>query len=351
MAGNPQEIKTGTFRRAGAFLRPYLYAFLCVLAVTVLGAAADPYLDLGNVALLYLLPVLVSAALWSSASSFFASVLGVLAFDYLFVPPAFSLRPAHSRDFFVLAIFLTVAAVTGTMATRLRNEVKQTKKTEEQLRQTGEQLRALSARLVSIREDERTRLARDIHDELGQTLTGLKMDLARLSRRPPADAEHLADEIRPMGKVVDDIIQAVRRISTQLRPAVLDLGLVPAIEWQLDDFQRRTGIHSALASKIDDTSLGPDRSTALFRIVQEALTNVARHAEASRVDVDIRQDNGYITLCVTDNGKGITADQVSDGNSLGLLGIRERAFLLGGRVEIVGGPEKGTTVTVRIPKE
>jgi len=213
-----------------------------------------------------------------------------------------------------------------------------------------EQLRALSARLVSIREEERTRISREIHDELGQALTGLKMDLSWLAKRPPEDQQSLAGKIRSMSELLDDTIQTVRKISAELRPGVLDdLGLVAAIEWLVEDFRNRTHIQCKFFSDVERSVLDTDLSTALFRILQETLTNVIRHAQATHVTIDIHEDAGTIVLQVEDNGKGIGAHDITGSKSLGLLGIRERAFLFGGEVQISGSEGKGTTVMVRMP--
>ncbi|PYL01599.1 MAG: hypothetical protein DME18_00135 [Verrucomicrobia bacterium] len=229
------------------------------------------------------------------------------------------------------------------------------KQAEKQLRDSREQLRALAAYLQSVREEERTRIAREVHDELGQALTGLKMDLAWLDKKF-AEAGHFAglrflrQKTREMPEVVDEIISAVRKIATELRPGVLDdLGLEAAIEWQIHDFQKRTGIKCEFGSNLKDIRLSQDRATAVFRIFQETLTNIVRHANATRVKIKLDADGGRLILEVQDNGIGVTARDLSGAKSLGLLGMRERAMMLDGEVTIVGRRGKGTTVGVRIP--
>jgi len=220
----------------------------------------------------------------------------------------------------------------------------------EGLRSSREQLRALAAYLQSARESERSVIAREIHDELGSMLTGLKIDLSWLTSRLPADQMPLLEKSRAMSKLVSNIIQSVRRISTDLRPGMLDdLGLVAAIEWQTQEFQARTGICSRFTSTLGNGKLDRELDTAVFRILQETLTNVARHANATRVDITLKEKAGGIILTVRDNGKGITQRQIFHRKSLGILGMRERALLLGGEIIIVGLPGKGTTVTVDIP--
>jgi PAS domain S-box-containing protein len=239
-------------------------------------------------------------------------------------------------------------------------EITERKKIEEQLIDSREQLRALSTRLQSVREEERTKIAREIHDELGQALAGLKLSLSWMDRKlheiDNTKPFHLVlQEIESMSNLLDDTIQTVRRISTELRPRVLDeLGLVEAIEWQVQEFEARTKIKCRLSSNQTKISLDQERNTAIFRIFQETLTNIARHAEASRINIKLRKKSGFLILEVKDNGKGISEHSLSRNDSLGLLGMRERALLFGGNVKINGNNAKGgkgTTVTVQIPIE
>ena len=229
------------------------------------------------------------------------------------------------------------------------------KEMEEQLMISREQLRRLTYHLQSIREEERTWISREIHDELGQALTGLKMDLSWIERKLSRTGEEqpfhlLLERIGSMSGLVDSTIQSVRKIATELRPGVLDaLGLTAAIEWQASEFRSRTGIEVNLSPLSEKSGLDRERSTAVFRIFQEILTNVARHSLASEVEVHIEEKSGRLSLEVKDNGRGITEDQVIDSRSLGLLGMRERALLLGGEFHIQGVPGEGTTVTVIIP--
>jgi PAS domain S-box-containing protein len=214
-------------------------------------------------------------------------------------------------------------------------------------RQLEEQLRALSGHVESVREDERTGIAREIHDVLGQALTALKMDLALVARKSSGDS---LERIRGMSKATDEIIQQVRRISAELRPGVLDdLGLLAALEWQAQDFEQRTGTVCKVTSTMGDERFARDTSTALFRILQESLTNVARHAKAKHVDIGLALATDTIRMHVRDDGKGITSAALADRRSLGLLGIRERARRLGGLAEIAAGPAGGTVVFVEVP--
>jgi signal transduction histidine kinase len=224
------------------------------------------------------------------------------------------------------------------------------RRAEERLRESHEQLRALSVYLQYVREEERTRIAREVHDELGQSLTGLKLDLAWISGRLPRSQRVLLDKLQTMADHVDSTIQSIRRIATELRPGILDdLGLVAALEWQANEFQNRTGILCNVTSTLQDTSLDSDLNTAFFRIFQETLTNIVRHANATRVDVNSTREGGMVILTVRDNGRGIMPAEIKDRRSIGLLGMEERAALLGGEFEITGEPGRGTLVTVRIP--
>jgi PAS domain S-box-containing protein len=226
------------------------------------------------------------------------------------------------------------------------------KESEAELLASREQLRVLAAHLESVREEERTRIAREIHDELGQLLTGLKLDLAWLATRLPMTQDYMREKIRTMSGLVDDTIKSVRRIATELRPGILDdLGLTAAIEWQTQEFQTRTGIRCEFVAERGNGIEDADKRTALFRILQETLTNVARHAHATEVVVSLQQDEDHYELCVKDNGRGITDAEMVGRKSLGLLGIQERARLLGGDVRIIGRPGTGTTITVRVPVE
>jgi len=220
---------------------------------------------------------------------------------------------------------------------------------EEKLRNSREQLRSLSAHLHSVREQERKSIAREIHDELGQALTALKMDISWLKKKY-SEQGAIAEKTESMLNLITSTIRTVKRISSELRPVVLDdLGLVAAIEWQAEEFQKRTGIECAVHFHPNDILLDRALSIAIFRIFQEALTNVMRHAEATRVNVSLEDRDGQITLRVEDNGKGITEEAISKPRSFGLIGIRERVLFFGGDVRINGESLKGTSVTITIP--
>jgi len=217
---------------------------------------------------------------------------------------------------------------------------------------TLEQLRALAARLQSIREEERTCVAREMHDELGQALTAIKFELLSLLRGLPAAGELPSHKSAVVLRLIDEAICSVRRIATDLRPGVLDdLGLVATIEWAASEFQSRTGTKCELELPAEDGPISQNSATALFRIFQETLTNIARHARATVVHVRLAHQQNTVILEVHDNGIGVQEAQLSNGRSLGILGMHERALLLGGEFTIHGVPGHGTTVTVRIPRE
>jgi PAS domain S-box-containing protein len=222
----------------------------------------------------------------------------------------------------------------------------------EQVRAGQEQLRNLAGYLQAAREAERTLIAREIHDEFGQALTALKMDLAWLARQLPDDEPRLADKIKTMGGLLDATLETVRRVAAQLRPGLLDdLGLVEALQWQAQEFAEHTGIKCELRLGEAEIRLGRDLDTAIFRIAQESLTNVARHAGATKVRLEMEaRPDGWL-LTIQDNGRGITDGQLADPKSLGLMGMRERARAWGGDIVIQGIPGRGTTVSVYIPKQ
>ena len=226
------------------------------------------------------------------------------------------------------------------------------KRMENELMRSREQLRSLSARLQQIREEERIRIARELHDELGGFLTVLKLDLSSLGKEPTTASASFRQKVDSMAKTMVAAIGSVRRICSDLRPSVLDhIGLTAAIEWQVEEWQAKTGVRCAMSSVIDDESLDPGRATAAFRVLQEALTNVARHAQATGVRVRLWTDECRLRLEVRDNGRGIADATVADATSLGLLGMKERVFCFGGTVDIHGAPGEGTTVDVSIPLE
>jgi len=225
-------------------------------------------------------------------------------------------------------------------------DVTERKRAQEQLHESRAALRMLAARQQDVREEERTRIAREIHDTLGQALTALKLQLAAATQETPALRERLSET----SLMVDDLVKTVRRIATELRPPILDqLGLPAAVEWMADDFRRRTGIACEPTVLITEAVVTGELGTALFRIIQEALTNVSRHAGAIRVQVELGLKSGCVTLEVRDDGCGITEAAATGPTSLGILGMRERAAALGGVLEVAPRSGGGTRVTAWFP--
>ncbi|MDP9649840.1 PAS domain-containing sensor histidine kinase [Paraburkholderia caledonica] len=216
-----------------------------------------------------------------------------------------------------------------------------------------EELRELSANLQKIREDEKTRIARELHDDLGQQLTALKMDISSVEETLGGSASELVrDHLQGMRRLIDATVASVRRIAADLRPVMLDdLGLIPAVEWLANDFTNRYGIDVERDIETGDARFSPAGATALFRIVQEALTNVARHADATLVTLSLRAGDEAFVLRIADNGQGAHRDGELAGKSFGLLGIRERAHMLGGAVDIQTSQGNGFALSVTIPAE
>jgi signal transduction histidine kinase len=237
------------------------------------------------------------------------------------------------------------------MNSMLSAELAERALTEQRLRHSEENLRALAAHLQSVREEERIHIAREIHDELGQALTGLKFDLSSFAKQfEKTDPAARLEKQQGLGIAIDRIINSVRRIASGLRPEVLDeIGLAAAFEWQSREFQRRTGIRCVVNIPAKFVDPDKERSTALFRVFQELLTNVARHANATRVNVVLTEGAHTLGLTVEDNGRGIKDKEIESPRSLGFLGLRERVLAFGGSVEIKGDEGKGTKVSVSVP--
>ncbi len=231
----------------------------------------------------------------------------------------------------------------------IQRDVTQRRQEENEILRSRQELRDLTARLQMVREEERTDIAREVHDELGQALTGLKIDLAWLKPRL-ADRPALAERVQSIIVRIDGAMDTVRRIATDLRPSVLDdLGLVAAVEWQTQEFERSTGITAELEVQATYPGLDDVCATTAFRILQETLTNVARHAHATRVKIALQVSAEELTLEVRDNGRGISKSDLLSSTSLGLIGSRERAIACGGKLVIRGIRNQGTIALLRIP--
>lgn len=223
------------------------------------------------------------------------------------------------------------------------------KHAEQELMHSREELRALTAHAEQAKEQERRLVARDIHDEIGSTLTGMKADLAWLKRRFAGDAE-VATKLTSMGELVDGAVQTANRIIQALRPGILDYGIAPALEWQASDFATRMGMEVTFETNEEDLALDIEQSTALFRVFQESLTNVAKYAKASKVETELFATPTSVTLEVRDNGAGLADGALEKATSFGIRGMMERVRALGGWLDINGAPGKGTTVMLSIPR-
>ncbi len=229
-------------------------------------------------------------------------------------------------------------------------DITERKRTEAALNQSYKEIRQLASHLQEVREEERAGIAREIHDELGQQITGLKMDVSWLSKKIITEDYAIKEKIKDILDLLDNTVKTVRKIATELRPSILDdLGLREAMEWQSQEFQKRSGIKIVFSSSLPVINATGNISIGLFRIYQESLTNVARHAEASVVTTTLEEKNSQLVLSITDNGKGFDINTSGSKKTLGLLGMKERTLMMGGEYEIISAPEKGTRVIVSVP--
>jgi signal transduction histidine kinase len=304
--------------------------------------------------------VLLSAWRGGFGPGTLASLLSSLALAYYVVEPFDSLSIRGLENLLRLAVFVFVAMLMGAGAAarrqaqhqeaRLRAGLEErVRKRTVELENAMTQLRELAAGLEAAREEERMRLAREVHDVLGSALTGLKMDVTRLRRQFEAKSGP-ALALEAISAELDQAVQSTRRIASDLRPSALDdLGLAAAVEWQLDEFGRRTGLSTRLTAPLTDGEIDPTAATAVFRVFQEALTNVARHAQATQVLVELDWQPHALRLQVRDNGHGFDVHRAAQRRTLGLLGMRERIRLLSGHVVVHSHPDQGTRVDIYVP--
>jgi signal transduction histidine kinase len=294
---------------------------------------------------LFLAAIVVTAWRFGRGPALMATLLSGLVIDYVFIEPRYQLSGGWD-DLTRLAVFTIEGGILSWVIVS-RKEI------GDQVTQSREELRALSRHLQILIERERTRIAREIHDELGQELTGLKFDVSWLRDKALQSSSSSEPELEKLNATlqkIDAAIHSVRKIATELRPPVLDtLGLTAAIEWQAADFENRTGINCKLSQMEEDIPVDRDCVTAVFRIFQESLTNIARHAKATEVRISLERRNGRLVLRLQDNGKGIQPEDVHGARSLGILGMQERVRLLNGELSIAGNDGHGTVVSVEIP--
>jgi PAS domain S-box-containing protein len=228
-------------------------------------------------------------------------------------------------------------------------DITERKNAEKALQQHQDLLRELSAHHDSVREGERASIAREIHDEMGQALTALKMDLSVLGLESGKGSPRIREQVTELKGRVDALIQTVRDVATALRPAALDLGILSGIEWLVDEFEKRSGIPCKVKVEDGEVRLAEDRSIVLFRILQESLTNISRHANARNVEISLRRDGTNVRLDIKDDGRGFDTEAAGKKKTFGLLGIRERVIMLHGSLSITSSPGEGTQVSVSIP--
>ena len=263
----------------------------------------------------------------------------------------FGLR-ANGDEFPVEASISQIPDGEGRLYTVMLRDISERVQAEQALYASREELRLLSGSIQAAREQEKARLARELHDDLGQQLTALKLDITILEDELLARTDHalLLSHVQGMFSLLDTTVLAVRRIAADLRPPILDdLGLEPSIEWLVEDFSQRYAIPVTASLETGNFDFAPDAATAVFRIVQEGLTNIARHANATSVELSLRQDERGFVLRLVDNGRGCSTRDASARNSFGLLGVRERVHLLGGTLQIVSAPDAGFQLTVVLP--
>jgi PAS domain S-box-containing protein len=251
--------------------------------------------------------------------------------------------------------FLVESAISSTTVggkkqyTAVLRDVTDRRRAEVDLRELNRQLRGLSASLIDVREQERTRIARELHDDLGQQLTGLKLDLEWVSNRLKGGLKVEQSDIDTMRELLNGAITSVRRISTELRPILLDdLGFAAAIEWQVNEIAKRSLLDISLELNATDHVQNTDRASGLFRILQESLTNVIRHAQATRVEISLLEEGETVRFVIHDNGLGMAQKSHLD-SGFGLINMRERAIALGGQLQVISSPGEGTTIEVTFP--
>ena len=331
------------------FVVRYGVATLFAVLATVLTGGLWLIVDRPISAPLFLAAIVASTWLFGLRVGFYTSFICGISIDYYFVQPFYSFTFTED-EILRLTVFFGEAGLLSWLVDKLRIA-------SDEIRASREELRELTKYQQTLRESEQKRIALEIHDELGQALTGLKMDVHFINRQIVSSdlgssKRVVMDDLDGLSKKIDATIGTVRRISSDLRPSILDdFGLVAASEWQTQQFERNTEIECHFATEIEDIDLGAESNTVVFRILQEALTNVARHAEAKSVSVNLRKGDDGVVMTVADDGKGIDLKRLKPQTSLGIVGMRERTRSIGGKLDISNSFDGGTVVELRIPPD
>ncbi len=296
---------------------------------------------------LFLGAIVLSTWIGGLRTGIFSSLLAGIAIDFLYLEPYYAFT--GSRDEAIrIALFLGEGILLSWLVERLLAA-------SDDMRNSREELRELTKYQQTLREAEQKRIALELHDELGQALTGLKMDAHFLGEKighmeAGGESREALKDVGDLSKRIDKTLASLRRITSELRPSILDdFGLVAASEWQAKEFERTTTIKCDFKSNVDELDLGSDSNTAVFRILQEALTNVARHAAATSVSIKFNSMSEAVTMTVADNGKGIGIGNRIGIQTLGLLGMRERTRLIGGNLDILERSTGGTMIELSVP--
>lgn len=323
----------------------YLASAALVLLAVIITGILWQIVDRPITTPLFLGAIVLSTWLGGLRYGIFASLLAGIAIDFLYLEPYYAF--SGSRDEAIrIALFLAEGILLSWLVERLLAA-------SDEMRNSREELRELTKYQQTLREAEQKRIALELHDELGQALTGLKMDAHFLGEKIGQKGDDDNDALKDIGnlsKRIDKTLASLRKITSELRPSILDdFGLVAASEWQVKEFERTTTIKCDFRSNVDELDLGSESNTAVFRILQEALTNVARHADATSVSISFNSKPEAVTMIVADNGKGIGIGNRIGIQTLGLLGMRERTRLIGGNLEILDRPSGGTTIELSVP--
>jgi signal transduction histidine kinase len=339
-AGKPRFISKPIWLR-------FVAAFLFVMAALAVTSGLWLIVDRPISSVLFLVAIVLSSWFCGFRAGLFATILSGLLLDYFFLAPTYEIL-ADRNEVVRFVLFMIEGSIISWLLDAQRIAT-------DEISHSREQLQALTNHLQNVRESEQKRIALEIHDELGQALTGVKMGVHWLSRQiaeknGDLKSHDISAKLDELLKTIDSTVSSIRRIATELRPSILDdFGLIAAIEWQIKEFERMSGIPCDFRTDVSELEIDPEISTAVFRIFQEALTNIVRHANASTVDIVLSIENDGLSLTVIDDGIGIKPDELRNKRSLGILGMKERAKLVGGTFEISPRGSVGAEVKLKVP--